>query len=148
MVSPRGRGCSARGMGGRCSRGGTHNSTAMSGSRGSHGGGGSHSYWRGLEPLAKEGEERRTRGQKARPPRVFTMLELEEEKKWRGGLQILETGCEMKRKEKKKGLYKGRGANERSWPINGLKCLLNGWFKEKGKLMAGVGNEGFAVDER
>ena len=102
----------------------------------------------GLEPLAEGGEERCTRGQKVRPPRVFTMLELEEEKKWRGGLQKLETGCEMKRKEKKKGLYKGRGANERSWPINGLKCLLNGWFKKKGKLMAGVGNEGFAANER
>ena len=31
------------------------------------------------------------------------------------------------------------------WPINGLKCLLNGWLKKKGKLMAGVGNEGFAT---
>ena len=28
------------------------------------------------------------------------------------------------------------------WPINGLKCLLNGWFKKKGKLLAGVGNKG------
>ena len=43
VVSPRGRGCSARGIGGRCSRGETHSSTALSGSRGSgwrHGGGG------------------------------------------------------------------------------------------------------------
>ena len=31
------------------------------------------------------------------------------------------------------------------WPINGLKCLLNGKFKKKGKLMAGAGNEGFAT---
>ena len=42
----------------------------------------------------------------------------------------------------------GGGVNERFWPINGLKCLLNGWFKKKGKLMAGSGNEGFATDER
>ena len=35
VVSPRGRGCSAKGMGGRCSKGGTHSSTALSGSRGS-----------------------------------------------------------------------------------------------------------------
>ena len=35
VVSPRGRGCHARRMGGRCSRGGTHNSTALSDSRGS-----------------------------------------------------------------------------------------------------------------
>ena len=34
------------------------------------------------------------------------------------------------------------------WSINGLKCLLNGWFKKKGKLMAGVGNKGFAANER
>ena len=33
VVSPWGRGCSARGMGVRCSRGGTHSSTALSGSR-------------------------------------------------------------------------------------------------------------------
>ena len=63
----------------------------------------------------------------------------------------METGCEMKRKERKRALYRGGGgggANERFWPINGLKCLLNGWLKKKGKLMAGVGNEGFAVDGR
>ena len=47
MVSPTGRGCRVRGMGGKCSRGGTHSSTALSGSRGSHGGDGSHSCWRG-----------------------------------------------------------------------------------------------------
>ena len=39
----------------------------------------------GLELPAGEGEERRTRGRKARPPRVFTMLEPEKEKKWREG---------------------------------------------------------------
>ena len=42
----------------------------------------------------------------------------------------------------------GGGGNERFWSINGLKCLSNGWFKKKGKLMAGTGNEGFAVDGR
>ena len=52
----------------------------------------------------------------------------------------METGCEMKRKERK-GLYIGRGANERFWLTNSLKCLLNGWFKKKGKLMVGTGNE-------
>ena len=55
------------------------------------------------------------------------MLGREKEKKWRGG---------------------GGGSNERFWPINGLKCLLSGWFKKKRKLMADVGNEGFATDER
>ena len=34
------------------------------------------------------------------------------------------------------------------WPINGLKCLLNGLFKKKGKLMVGVGNKGFVADGR
>ena len=35
------------------------------------------------------------------------------------------------------------------WPINGLKFLLNGWPKKKGKLMAGAGNERFvAADGR
>ena len=62
----------------------------------------------------------------------------------------METGCEMKREERKKALYRegGGGGNERFWPINGLKCLLNGWFKKKGKLMAGVGNEGFVAYRR
>ena len=31
-------------------------------------------------------------------------------------------------------------ANERSWPINGLKCLLNARIKKIGKLMVGTGN--------
>ena len=34
------------------------------------------------------------------------------------------------------------------WPINGLKCLINDWFKKKVKLMVGAGNEGFVVDGR
>ena len=67
----------------------------------------------------------------------------------------METGCEMIRKERK-GLYieggGGGGGGGRQmkgfWPINGLKCLLNGWFKKKGKLMVGVGNEWFAADGR
>ena len=62
----------------------------------------------GSEPPAGGGEERRTRGWKARPPRVFTILEPEKEKKGGWGLQKMETGCEMKRKERK-GLYIGRG---------------------------------------
>ena len=40
------------------------------------------------------------------------------------------------------------GGNERSWPINGLKCLLNGWIKKIGKLMLGRGNGGLAADGR
>ena len=39
----------------------------------------------GLEPPTGGGEEWRTRGLKARPPRVFTILEPKKEKKWRGG---------------------------------------------------------------
>ena len=62
----------------------------------------------GLEPLAGGGEELCTWGRKALPPRVFTILEPEKEKKGGGGLQKMETGCEMK-KERKKGLYIGRG---------------------------------------
>ena len=38
-----------------------------------------------LEPPEGGGEERRTRGRKALPPRVFTILELEKEKKREGG---------------------------------------------------------------
>ena len=52
----------------------------------------------------------------------------------------------MKMKERKRDLYKEGGANERFWPINGLKCLLNGWIKNKGKLKVGIGNGGFAED--
>ena len=58
----------------------------------------------------------------------------------------------------KRGFYTGRGGggggggggNERYLPINGLKCLFNGWFgkKKKGKLMVGAGHEGFVADKR
>ena len=110
----------------------------------------------GLESPVGEGEEQPTRGRKVLPPRVFTILEHEKEKKGGGGLQVIETGCEMKRKERKKALYRegggggggGGGANERSWPINGLKCLLNGLIKKKGKLMVSTRNGGFAADGR
>ena len=60
----------------------------------------------------------------------------------------------MKMKEMKRDLYRegggggGGGVGERSWPINGLKCLLIGWIKKKGKLMVGIGNGGFALDGR
>ena len=53
----------------------------------------------------------------------------------------------MKRKERKRALYR-EGGNERSWPINSLKCLLNGWIKKKGQLMTVTGNGGFAADRR
>ena len=62
----------------------------------------------GLEQEVGGGEERCTWGRKASPPWVFTILELKKEKKGGGGLQKMETGCEMKRKERK-GLYIGRG---------------------------------------
>ena len=58
----------------------------------------------------------------------------------------------MKRKERKRALYReggwGGGGNERSWPINGLKCFLNGWIKKIGKLMVGTGKGGFAAGGR
>ena len=80
-----------------------------------------------LESPAGGGEKRRTRGRKALPPRVFTILKPEKEKKGGGGLQKLEMGCQMKRKERKKALYREReGENEWSLPINRLKCLLSG----------------------
>ena len=100
-----------------------------------------------LEPSAGEGEERLTIGRKARPPRVFTMAEPEKGRKWReregggggGGFRNWKRGCEMIRKERKGVLYKEEGGggggggrqNERSWPINGLKCLFNGWFEKE-----------------
>ena len=64
----------------------------------------------------------------------------------------METGCEMKRKERK-GLYIGRGGGGGgggggSKKEKGFKCLLNGWFKKKGKLMMGARNEGFVADGR
>ena len=39
-----------------------------------------------LEPPTKGGEERRTRGRKVIPLRVFTILKPEKEKKWGEGL--------------------------------------------------------------
>ena len=42
----------------------------------------------GLELPAKGGEELRTLGRKACPPRVFTMVGLEEERRWRVELQM------------------------------------------------------------
>ena len=59
-----------------------------------------------LEPPAGGGEERLTWGRKALPPRVFTILKPEKEKKGGEGLQKLEMGWEMKRKERKRALYK------------------------------------------
>ena len=40
-----------------------------------------------LEPPVGGGEELRTLGRKACPPRVFTMVSLEVERRWRGELQ-------------------------------------------------------------
>ena len=65
----------------------------------------------GWEPPARGGEEWRTRGRKVCPPLVFTILEPEKEKKGEGGLQKMETGCEMKRKERKWVLYREGGRN-------------------------------------
>ena len=62
----------------------------------------------GLQPEVGGGEERHTRGRKVLPPWVITILEHEKEKKGGGRLQKMETGCEMKRKERK-GLCIGRG---------------------------------------
>ena len=73
-----------------------------------------------MEPEAEGGEDRCTWDQKALPPRVFAILEPEKEKKGGRGLQKMETGCEMRRKERK-GLYIGRGEMKGFWPINGLK---------------------------
>ena len=47
----------------------------------------------GLDSSAGGGEQRRTRGRKARHPQVFAILEPEKEKKWGGGLRKMETGC-------------------------------------------------------
>ena len=40
-----------------------------------------------LEPPVGGGEERRTRGRKALPPWVFTILKPEKEKKWEGAAE-------------------------------------------------------------
>ena len=81
---------------GRRSKGGTHSRTGSWGSHaegaaiaagaaaGAAGRGAAVVGPAGLEPPAREREERCTRGRKAQP-RVFTMLEPEKEKKWRGG---------------------------------------------------------------
>ena len=45
----------------------------------------------GVEPKVGGGEDRCTRGRKALPPWVFTILEPEKEKKGGGGLQKMET---------------------------------------------------------
>ena len=82
-----------------------------------------------LELLARGGEERRTRGRKALSLRVFTMLKPEREKKGVG-----EGG----------GGGGGGGKNGHGQ----IMALLNGWNKKIGKLMAGTGNGGFAVDEK
>ena len=111
VVSPWGRGCSARGMGGKCSRGGTHNSTALSGSRGSgwrlDGGG---SSWVGAAGRGRGGTVHS--GPESASSAGLHHVRAREGEKMEGG------GGD------------GGGANERSWPINGLKCLLNGWFKK------------------
>ena len=62
----------------------------------------------GATAEAGEGEDQRSSGRKALPPRVFTILDPEKEKKGGGEFQKMETGCEMKRKERK-GLYIGTG---------------------------------------
>ena len=67
MVSPWGKGCSVRGLGGRCSRGGTHNSTALSGGKGSHGGGWSSSWRHGVGGSSWVGATSRERGGTAHP---------------------------------------------------------------------------------
>ena len=72
----------------------------------------------GTTTEARGGEDQRTRGRKALPPRVFTILEPEKEKKGGGGLQKQEMGCEMKRKERKRALNRGGGANEK-WKMKG-----------------------------
>ena len=67
-----------------------------------------------LEPPAGGGEEWRTWGRKALPPRVFTILKPEKEKKVVGG----------------GGGGGGGGANERSWPINGPIKWLEQKYRE------------------
>ena len=77
-----------------------------------------------LEPPTGGGEKRRTRGRKALPLLFFTILKPEKEKKWGGGLQKLEMECEMKRKERKRALYRGGGGGG------------GGQMKGHGQLMA------------
>ena len=60
-----------------------------------------------LEPSVGGGEERRTRGRKALPPWVFTILKPEKEKKGEGGCRNWKWDVELKGK-KERGLYIGR----------------------------------------
>ena len=107
VVSPNSWGCS----------GGTHCSTALSGSRSTSwrrdddGSSWGRSDDRGSEAGAggRGGEERCTRGRKFLPSQVIAILEHEKEKKGGGGLQKIETGCEMKRKERKGHIGRGGG---------------------------------------
>ena len=111
VVSHRGRGCNARGMGGRFSRGGTHSSTALKGSRGSdwRRGGSGTSWWRhGSSGSSWVEAAGRGRGRTAHPgPESASSASLkhararEGEEMKRGETSELETGCEMKRKERK-----------------------------------------------
>ena len=55
----------------------------------------------GLEPEARAGEERRTHGRKALPPRVFTILEPEKEKKGEGGFRNWKLDVKWKGKKEK-----------------------------------------------
>ena len=48
----------------------------------------------------------------------------------------------MKMKDKR-GLYKGRGVGERSFPLMAINWPLNGWLQKWGEFMEEVGNEGF-----
>ena len=51
----------------------------------------------GLELPAGGGEERHTLGLKLCPPRVFTMVGQENERRWRGGLQTRKGDLKLKR---------------------------------------------------
>ena len=99
MVSRRGKGCSARRMGGRCSRGGNHRNTALSGSRGQRLDARQlREQWlearRRLEQLGRS--HRQGEGRRNGDGGGF-------------GASGLETGCEIKRKERKGVLYREGG---------------------------------------
>ena len=51
----------------------------------------------GLKLPAGGGEERQTLGLKVCPPRVFTMVGKEKERRWRGGLQTGKGDLKLKR---------------------------------------------------
>ena len=107
VVSPRGKGCSVRGMGGRCNRGGTHSSIALSGSRGSHDGGGGSSCagaaGRGRGGTAHPGLE------SASSTSFHHARAREERRNGEGGFRNWKWECEMKRKERKGVLYREGG---------------------------------------